>query len=192
VQVAREFLGGDKTAIISESEDVLRLAGSLGVCAIRQTREPGLNGAAAQGVDQLRARGAGAILVIASDLPLIRATDMYDIAAHGREQRVAICPDKHYTGTNAVFLSAGTSLAFHFGAGSFDKHCREAQRCGLAPIVHFNRRIAMDIDVPADLRTWLSAPTESPLLLQGRSSNALCDGVFPSWWNAAAGSPPSR
>lgn len=170
VQVAKEFPGSHRTAIISECEGVLCLAKSLGIRTIRQTGEPGLNRAAAQGVDELRARGAHAILIIASDLPMIRASDLHEIITRGREHRIVICPDKHYTGTNAVFLSAGTSLAFHFGAASFDKHCREAQRSGITPLVHFNRQIAMDIDVPADLLSWLSATTGSASLSSTRST----------------------
>jgi 2-phospho-L-lactate guanylyltransferase len=154
-KVATEFPGSHRTAIISECEGVLCLAKSLGICAIRQTGGPGLNRAATQGVDQLRALGALAILIIASDLPMIGPSDLREIAVRGRKHRVIICPDKHYTGTNAVFLSARKSLHFRFGAGSCSAHYREAQCSGITPLVYFNRHIAMDIDVPADLRSWL-------------------------------------
>jgi 2-phospho-L-lactate guanylyltransferase len=155
VEVARELPGSHGTAIISECEGVLGLARSLDIRVIRQTGGQGLNAAATQGVEELRASGASAILIVASDLPMIRASDLHEIATRGQEHRVVICPDKHHTGTNAMFLAADTSLHFRFGAGSYAEHCREAQSSGISPLTYFNRRIAMDIDVPADVQPWL-------------------------------------
>jgi 2-phospho-L-lactate/phosphoenolpyruvate guanylyltransferase len=175
VEVARELPGSHGTAIISECEGVLGLARSLDIRAIRQTAGQGLNAAATQGVDELRASGACAILIIASDPPMIRASDLHEIATRGREHRVVICPDKHYTGTNAIFLAADTSLHFRFGAESCAEHCREAQSSGITPLTYFHRRIAMDIDVPADVQPWL-----------GEQLLGLCDAKT---WKARMNQP---
>ena len=133
------------------ADEVLDLARSFGVHAIGQGGEPGLNRAAMRGCEQLRSHGALEILILPIDLPLVRALDLREIAALGRRHRMIICPDRNYVGTNALFLPSRTSLQFRFGGESCMAHWREAQHCGLAPLIHFNPRIAADVDVPEDL-----------------------------------------
>jgi 2-phospho-L-lactate/phosphoenolpyruvate guanylyltransferase len=154
VQVAQEYSRGDKVTIITESDDVAFIAKTLGVRVIKQQRTLGLNQAAGQGVKELRANGADHILIIASDLPTIRVSDLAEIAVRGVGSRIVICPDKSRTGTNAIYLAAESQIRFQFGPNSFARHCREAEISGMVPVIHFNERIAMDIDVPDDLMSW--------------------------------------
>ena len=154
VQVAKDYSTEDRTTIITECNSVALLARSLGVRVIKQTGTLGLNQAAEQGVEKLRANGADNILIIASDLPTIRASDLAEVAVRGMGSRIVICPDKSRTGTNAIYLAAETQIRFQFGPNSFVRHCREAEILGIAPVIHFNDRIAMDVDVPDDLLFW--------------------------------------
>jgi 2-phospho-L-lactate/phosphoenolpyruvate guanylyltransferase len=153
-RAASDFAGAARTAIISECADTLRIAQALGSHSIKQTRKGGLNSAVAQGINELRAMGAEDILVVASDLPLVRALDLREVAKQGGSRRVVICPDKWGTGTNAIFVPAGANLCFSFGPGSCAAHLREVRRRGAIPIRYFNWRIALDIDDPADLKDW--------------------------------------
>ena len=153
---AARFPGRERTAVVSECEDVLRLASRCGVRGIRQTAGRGLNPAAEEGIAALRGLGAQDVVVIACDEPLVRPTDIREIAdtraSHGG---IVICPDRHWRGTNAMLVPRGAALRFQFGEGSFAKHCTEVLRLGFVPTVHFNAHIAFDVDTPEDLAMWL-------------------------------------
>ncbi len=156
LQISSEVPGAHRTAVISACEDALLLAKSYGIHAIRQLSEPGLSCAAEEGLAALRGLGATDVLVLASDEPLVRPSDIRDLSERGaRHREVLICPDKHNAGTNAIYLPCQASLRFQFGEGSCRKHFREALRAGLVPRIYLNKRIAFDVDTPADLRLWL-------------------------------------
>lgn len=154
---ASRFPGHGRTAVISDSEEVLRLVETCGARAIRQTSAPGLNSAANEGLTILRNLSAKDILLIACDEPLVQPSDIRDVVERGAGSgAVVICPDKHYTGTNAILLPAPVSIQFRFGENSCLEHCREVIRSGFSPKLHFNANIALDIDTPRDLAMWLN------------------------------------
>ena len=155
---AAGFPGRDRTAVVSECEDVLRLAKQCGVRTIRQTFGSGLNPAIQEGITALRRLGAQDIIVIACDEPLVRPSDIREIAdVRERAGSIVICPDRHNRGTNAMLVPCGVTPRFQFGEDSFARHCREALRLGFAPTVHINARIAFDVDTPGDLMLWAGA-----------------------------------
>ena len=155
---AQQFPGSARTAVISECDRVLQIAAACGVQTVRQTSGPGLNRAASEGMANVRRRGAHSVLLIASDLPTLRPSDLHELADSARRgSGIVICPDKHRTGTNAILLPRDAHLRFRFGKGSFLGHCREAMRAGFPPIVHFNARVAFDVDNPQDLVLWPGA-----------------------------------
>lgn len=153
--IARQFPGSARTAVISDCDRVLRIAAACGVQTVRQTSGPGLNRAAREGMAKVRRRGARSVLLIASDLPTLRPSDLRELAAVDRRRgAIVICPDRHRCGTNAILLPRDAHLRFRFGKGSLLGHCSEAMRAGFAPIVHFNARVAFDVDSPQDLVLW--------------------------------------
>lgn len=89
----------------------------------------------------------GRLLVIHGDLPLVAADDIEAlIAAAG--QGVAIAPDRHGSGTNALAIVDEGGFAFAFGEDSCRRHQHAAD--GVAVIVN-RPGLAMDIDTPEDL-----------------------------------------
>jgi len=155
LRTASNFPGCDRTVVISGCGDVLRIAEAYGAKPIHQRPENGLNSAVAQGVAALRRIGAKNILLIACDEPLVRPVDLRNVVRRGaRPGSIVINPDKHGTGTNALYLPSNAPIRFQFGEDSLLKHVREALRNGLAPHVCFNERIALDIDTLADLVLW--------------------------------------
>lgn len=150
LEVAAGFPGLGRTAVVSDDDEVLALARSAGARAIRTQRRE-LNGALADGRRVLRADGAAAMIVLPVDLPAIRPADLEEVAGLGRRHDMVICPDRHGTGTNALYVSSAIAPAFRFGPGSFRLHQQEARRCGMTPKLFFNDNIAIDVDLPADL-----------------------------------------
>jgi 2-phospho-L-lactate guanylyltransferase (CobY/MobA/RfbA family) len=99
-----------------------------------------------------RARVDGA-LVLMSDLPLVRAADIAELAhLVERHQRVVV-PDRHDAGTNALGLRLAGTHGTTFGhADSAQRHLLAARAAGLDVTVHGHARLGLDLDLPRDLR----------------------------------------
>ena len=93
-----------------------------------------------------RALGGKRLLVIHADLPAVSADDIAALISAAGET-VAIAPDRHGAGTNAIALTDASGFPFAFGPESFKRH-REA-----APKARIVERpgLGLDIDTPADL-----------------------------------------
>lgn len=150
LEVAAGFPGLDRTAVVSDDDDVLALARSAGARAIHTPKRE-LNGALADGRRILRGDRATAMIVLPVDLPAIRPADLEEVVGFGRRHDMVVCPDRHGVGTNALYVSSSIEPAFRFGPDSFRLHQQEARRCGIAPKLLFNGNIGMDVDLPADL-----------------------------------------
>ena len=112
----------------------------------------GLNQAVAGALLQVEKRGASRMVVLFADLPRLRSEEIERLI-DVEEGVVAIAPDRHGMGTNALSLPlpAAKDFTFGFGPASFSRHRAEAARMGLAiEIVHADG-LAKDVDDPEDL-----------------------------------------
>lgn len=101
---------------------------------------------------RVRAGLGGAMLVVHADLPLLSSDDVAALLAAAEAAGVAVAPDRHGEGTNAIALADARPFRFAFGPGSFRAHSAEAggaivRRPGLA----------LDIDSPEDLQAARAA-----------------------------------
>ncbi len=113
----------------------------------------GLNAALTQALAEAEAGGASRVVFIAADLPRITPREVESLAGVPTGT-VAIAPDRHGTGTNAIALPLPQALGFTFAYGpdSFARHDAEAFRLGLDIEVIGSPGLACDVDVPEDLR----------------------------------------
>jgi 2-phospho-L-lactate guanylyltransferase len=153
--VAAQFPGLHRTAVVSSDPDALAEAARHGTRTIA-CAQSGLNRALTLGCQEVHRAGGEEILILPIDLPLVEPNDLLEVASFGAHS-VVICPDKAGIGTNAMFLSSCSEIEFKFGKDSYRRHQEETTRCGLVPKLHFNERIASDVDVPGDL-AFLKAP----------------------------------
>ena len=70
---------------------------------------------------------------------------------------IALAPDRHGTGTNALALALPSSLPLQFGVGSFERHLEAAARLVRSPGIVRLPGLACDVDEPQDL-TFLALP----------------------------------
>lgn len=153
--VARAFPGAARTLVVSECARTLRVATDAGARVALQRAGTGLNRAVAEGADALRRLGAGVVVVLPADLPMLQARDVRALAAAAADPgSAALCPDKHGTGTNGLAHHASACLRTRFGEGSFAAHWQEALRAGVEPRRHVAPRIAFDVDTIDDLAQW--------------------------------------
>jgi 2-phospho-L-lactate guanylyltransferase len=112
----------------------------------------GLNAAVAVALAEAAAQGASRVVFIHGDLPTVSARDL-ELLAAAPAGEIAIAPDRHGTGTNALSLplpEAG-GFSFAFGPDSFALHNAAAQRLGLKVEEIHSPGLARDVDEPEDL-----------------------------------------
>jgi 2-phospho-L-lactate guanylyltransferase len=118
-------------------------------------RAPGLNEAIEAARSVALARGATAVLVLPADLPAAsaqRVDGLIETAAsfEGGTGLVALVPDRHGEGTNALLLSPPGIIAPAFGAGSRSAHERATREAG-ARYVEIESPLSLDLDTRDDL-----------------------------------------
>jgi 2-phospho-L-lactate guanylyltransferase len=139
------------TVVVTSSDDVARLAG--GCRVVREGPRPiGLNAALLLAARHAVAAGAGGIVVVPADLPLISEHLLRDIAAGLRAAECLLVPDVRGTGTNLLGLVPARTDLFRFGKDSLRRHAGAAARHGLSVTVAHCAPLARDLDLPSDLR----------------------------------------
>ena len=116
-------------------------------------------------LSQIRDATPTALMVVNSDLPLLRVADIKALAMAAVRVCCAIAGDRDETGTNAVAVLPGATFAFAFGPGSLQAHrdaapqARVLRRIGLAYDLDTVEDIAAVLDsgrdLPADIAHWL-------------------------------------
>ena len=152
---ARDARGLAGTVLVTADPAAARLAEDLGARTIVQ-RLPGLNAAIREARGVALDQGAGAILVLPIDLPAITPgvieVLLGEATANGEPGRplVLAVPDRHGTGTNALFVAPPGAIEPAFGEGSFAAH-RAAAEAADAVFIRHDGPLTLDVDTAADL-----------------------------------------
>lgn len=112
----------------------------------------GLNPALQSALAQLSGEIVTRLIVLPADLPMLSTNDV-QLLASAPAGTVAIAPDRHGTGTNALSLplpGAG-GFTFAFGTDSFAQHQTQSELLGFKIETIHSNGLARDIDVPGDL-----------------------------------------
>ena len=144
--------GITETLVVTPDDAVRRLAEELGARPMRQ-RDGGLNRGIDAGRAEAIAAGAAAALILPIDLPEV-STDAIGavLATLDRPGRplVAIVPDRHGRGTNALLLAPPDAIDTCFGGDSRAAHAAAAEAAG-AEYVELGGPLRLDVDTPDDL-----------------------------------------
>jgi 2-phospho-L-lactate guanylyltransferase len=140
--------------VVSRDPMVHTQARARGVMPLAET-ESRLNTAIAQACAYVAAQGASGALIVPTDLPLLAPADVEAIVAMALESEcVVIAPDRRDEGTNALLLKSPQALQPAFGPGSFQAHQTQAAARGLPVHLYRSPTIALDIDLPDDLKHY--------------------------------------
>lgn len=145
---------GDHVLVVAGGEGVAALAGVWGAEVLLEPREEGQNVAASRGIARAMSAGAGAVLLLSSDLPLVTAEsvrELLDSAAAIEGPLVMAVPAIGRGGTNALYLRPPGAIALHFGDDSLDKFRQDAEARDVEFAVHHSEAMALDLDEPSDL-----------------------------------------
>jgi 2-phospho-L-lactate guanylyltransferase len=110
-----------------------------------------LNSALHQGREYALRCGAGSLLIIPADLPLLTVADLQALCSVASVGDGIVVSPSQDGGTNALHLRLPSDLPFCFGEGSFARHLSAARTAGLAPVTYDSPTLRMDLDWPQDL-----------------------------------------
>ncbi len=121
-----------------------------------------LNAALADGAAELAQRGWTELVVLHADLPRQTVADVEMLITEGRRRGMALAPDHHGRGTNALYTMLPGPVEYQFGQGSLERHLESAKRSGMTPALVRRPGLACDVDVPGDLRhlAWMRGGQE--------------------------------
>ena len=153
-RAVRAAAAGERRLVVAGSQEVATLAKRLGSQFVVEPRQEGQNVAAKRGIAYAVAGGAGAVVLLSSDLPSVTAKsvrELLQVAAKIEAPAVVAVPAVGRGGTNALYLRPPDAIALHFGADSLESFRREAENRGVNFVIHQSEAMALDLDEPDDL-----------------------------------------
>lgn len=150
VAMLRDVLSAAQGAELKVMAVIVPRLEAAGVVAVPDPGD-GLNAAVSAGVRAAVAAGAGTVLVLPGDVPLIDKEDVNALieAAEG-PRAVVVATDRHGSGTNALVLRPADVIAPAFGTDSAERHAAADANTFVRRLIR--PRVALDVDTPEDLR----------------------------------------
>jgi 2-phospho-L-lactate/phosphoenolpyruvate guanylyltransferase len=140
------------TIVVSKDAAVRSAARRAGAVFVQEKLHDGMNRALTRAAKEAVRRGAGAVMILPVDLPLLDAGELGRvIRASKKPPAVTIVPDRTDRGTNLLLAAPPGAIRFSFGKNSRRRHAAAARKAGAALVVLHRPALAEDIDRPDDL-----------------------------------------
>jgi 2-phospho-L-lactate/phosphoenolpyruvate guanylyltransferase len=107
--------------------------------------------AALAGIARAEVDGAECVVLLPGDCPLLDPKELDRLLTGVPASYVAIVPDRHGSGTNALVLSPPSAIEPSFGEDSRARHVAAAREAGVPFAVEELSSLALDLDTPADV-----------------------------------------
>jgi 2-phospho-L-lactate guanylyltransferase len=150
-----EAIGGarsiERTIVVSSEPRAIELAAAAGAELVADPDEGGHSGAALAGIARAQGLGARCVILLPGDCPLLDPRELERLLTGMPERYVAVVPDRHGTGTNALALTPPDAIRPSFGEGSCARHVAAAREAGVPFAVEELSSLALDLDTPADV-----------------------------------------
>lgn len=141
----------ERVVVVSRDAEALALAQERGAYPLTEDAPADLNRAIVAARALAMREGAGSLMVLASDLPLVQAADIRRVVEASGSASAVIVPDRRAEGTNALLLSPPHLIEPGFGVESFHRHLALLSEAAATVSVLRLDGIAFDVDVPDDL-----------------------------------------
>jgi len=141
----------EHTIVVTSESRAIELAAAGGAEVLPDPDRGGHSGAALAGIARAREQGAGCVVLLPIDCPLLAPRELERLLTGMPERYVAIVPDRHGTGTNALALAPPDAIEPTFGEGSCVRHVAAAREAGVPFGVEELPSLALDLDTPADV-----------------------------------------
>ena len=148
--------------LVTRDPQACPLALRYGARVLAEDAKQGHTAASTLGARALARQGVAGMVQVPADVPLLMSEDIAALLeAHGEAPAVTLAPSRDERGSNAVVCSPPDLLPLRFGADSFLPHVRRAQGLGIEPRIVRRPALALDVDTPDDLATFLAAPSQT-------------------------------
>ncbi len=141
----------ERTIVVSGEPAAITLAEAAGAEVLADPSDEGHSEAALLGIARAQAGGASRTVLLPGDCPLLDPRELDSLLTAVPETYVAVVPDRHGTGTNALVLSPPNAISPAFGPGSLGRHVEAARDAGIPFAVEAVPSLALDLDTPADI-----------------------------------------
>ncbi len=141
----------ERTIVVTSEPRAVELATAAGAELVADPNEGGHSGAALAGIARARELGAGRVVLLPIDCPLLAPRELERLLTGMPERYVGVVPDRHGTGTNALALAPPDAIEPSFGEGSCARHVAAAREAGIPYGVEELPSLALDLDTPADV-----------------------------------------
>jgi len=118
---------------------------------LQQPADRGQAEATTLGIVRAKALDARCVALLPGDCPLLDVGELDAALERMHAGRVAIVPDRHGPGTNALLMSPPDAIGPAFGPDSRARHADRAERAGHDVAVEPLDSLALDVDTPEDL-----------------------------------------
>jgi 2-phospho-L-lactate guanylyltransferase len=141
----------ERTIVVSGDPVAQEIATAASAVIVPDPADEGHVEAALAGIARAEADGAGCVVLLPGDCPLLEPRELERLLTGFPEAYVAIVPDRHGEGTNALALSPPSAIRPAFGEGSRARHVDAAREAEIPFAVEELASLALDLDTPADL-----------------------------------------
>lgn len=141
----------ERTIVVSGEPQAQELASAAGAQVLPDPDDAGHPQAALIGVAAAAGAGAPCVALLPGDCPLLDPRELDRVLTGVPSRFVAIVPDRHGTGTNALILRPPDAIRPAFGEGSCERHVAAARGAGVPHAIERLESLALDLDTPADL-----------------------------------------
>jgi 2-phospho-L-lactate guanylyltransferase len=141
----------ERIVIVSDEPGAAGPAADAGAELIPDTPAAGHSEATLAGIENAVARGAQGVVLLPGDCPLLDPRELDRLLTGVPETYVAVVPDRHGSGTNALVLAPPAAIRPAFGEGSCARHVAAAREAGIPYGVEELTSLGLDLDTPADI-----------------------------------------
>jgi 2-phospho-L-lactate guanylyltransferase len=141
----------ERTIVVTSEPRAEELAAAAAAELVPDPDQGGHSGAALAGVARAQELDARSVVLLPGDCPLLDGRELERLLTGIPDRYVAIVPDRHGTGTNALALAPPDAIRPAFGEGSCARHIAAAREAGIPFAVEELPSLALDLDTPADV-----------------------------------------
>ena len=143
----------DRIAVVTNDVLAESLSRGFGIEVLADEREDGQSAATEVAIGHAIDQGYERVLLVPGDTPLIDPIEVDELLMRCERDEigVAVVPDRHGTGTNALVIAPPGSFHPAFGPDSLERHLAQARDEGLVHRVEHVPTLGLDVDTPSDL-----------------------------------------
>lgn len=141
----------ERTIVVSGDPKAQEVVASTAAEVLPDPSDEGHVPAALAGIVHAEADGAECVILLPGDCPLLDPRELDRLLTGIPTNYVAIVPDRHGSGTNALALTPPGAIRPAFGEGSCARHVAAAREAGIPFAVEELPSLALDLDTPADV-----------------------------------------